>query len=261
MFFGIIASLFLGWFFSRSITEPIRDLMRGVNELGKGNLAYKITLKTKDELADLAAAFNKMTDELSQEKQKLQRYYIETIKSLIRALEAKDYYTSGHSERVAHYATLIAKHLSLANEDVKLLEEVTALHDIGKMGIPEEILDKKGPLTEEEQKIIRKHPAVGEEILKPIEFLKPGLSAVSDHHERQDGSGYPRGLKAEQISLFAAIAAVADSFDAMTSDRPYRKALSQEEAISVLEKNKGKQFDIRVVDAFIEHLREQNKKA
>jgi HD-GYP domain-containing protein (c-di-GMP phosphodiesterase class II) len=102
---------------------------------------------------------------------------------------------------------------------------------------------------------------VGEEILKPIEFLKPGLSAVSDHHERQDGSGYPRGLKAEQISLFAAIAAVADSFDAMTSDRPYRKALSQEEAISVLEKNKGKQFDIRVVDAFIEHLREQNKKA
>jgi HAMP domain-containing protein len=257
LIFGIIVSLFLGWFFGRSITGPIRSLMLGVKELGRGNLEYKVTVKTKDELAELAGAFNKMAEELSREKLKLQRYYIETIKSLIRALEAKDYYTSGHSERVAHYSTLIAKHLSLHDEDIRLLQEVTALHDIGKMGIPEGILDKNGPLTEEEQKIIRRHPAVGEQILKPIEFLKPGLSAVSDHHERQDGSGYPRGLRAEQISLFAAIAAVADAYDAMTSDRPYRKALSREEAMRVLEKNKGTQFDSRVVDAFVAHLKEK----
>jgi putative nucleotidyltransferase with HDIG domain len=260
LFFGIIVSLFLGWFFSRSITNPVSRLMVGVKELAKGNLKYKVEITSRDELAQLAAAFNKMTDELSNEKEKLQRYYIETIKSLIRALEAKDYYTSGHSERVARYATLIARHLSLSEKDIRLLEEVASLHDIGKMGIPEEILDKNGPLNKEESEIIKKHPLVGKEILKPIEFLEPGLSVVSDHHERQDGGGYPRGLKSEQISLFAAIATVADAYDAMTSDRPYRKALSQDEAIQVLEKNKGTQFDSRVVEAFVEHLREQSAK-
>lgn len=261
LIFGIVLSLFLGWFFARRVTEPIRSLMQGVKELGKGNLEYKVAIKTKDELAQLAAAFNKMADELIAERLKLQRYYIETIKSLIRALEAKDKYTSGHSERVARYSIHIARRLGLAEKDIKLLEEVTALHDIGKIGMPAEILDKNGPLTKEELEIVRQHPMVGEEILRPIEFLQPGLSAVSDHHERQDGSGYPHGLKGGLISIFAAIAAVADSYDAMTSDRPYRKALSQEEAIGVLEKNRGTQFNAEVVDALIKCLKDQKPKA
>ena len=260
LIFGIALSIFFGWIFGRRVTGPVRSLMEGVRELGKGNLEYRVDIRTKDELQELAEAFNKMSDELGQEKQKLQRYYIETVKSLIRALEAKDHYTSGHSERVAHYAMRIAKHMGLPDKDIKLLEEVSVLHDIGKMGMPEEILGKNGPLTTDERKIIEQHPSVGEDILRPIEFLKPGLSAVSDHHERQDGSGYPHGLKGEQISLFVAIAAVADSYDAMTSDRPYRKALTQEEAIQVLEKNKGTQFDARVVEAFVEHLKELKSK-
>lgn len=258
---GILISLFLGWFFSRSITRPIDSLMLGVRELGKGNLKHKVAVRSRDELSELAKAFNQMSDELMQEKAKLQRYYIETIKSLIRALEAKDKYTSGHSERVAHYAIHIARRLGLPEKDIRLLEEVATLHDIGKIGIPAEILNKNGPLTKNEQDVVKQHPTVGEEILKPIEFLEPGLSAVRDHHERQDGSGYPHGIKGGLISIFAAIAAVADSYDAMTSDRPYRKALTKEEAISILEKNKGTQFDAEVVDAFVAYLESQKPKA
>ncbi len=254
---GILISLFLGWFFSRSITRPINSLMLGVEELGKGNLDYKVIVKSSDELAQLAVAFNKMSAELIEGKSKLQRYYIETIKSLIRALEAKDKYTSGHSERVAHYAIHIAQRLGLPEKDIKLLEEVAALHDIGKIGMPAEILNKNGALTKDEFEVVKQHPTVGEEILKPIEFLEPGLSAVRDHHERQDGTGYPHGIKGGLISIFAAIAAVADSYDAMTSDRPYRKALSKEEAISILEKSKGTQFNPKVVDAFVDYLKEK----
>ncbi len=253
--FGIILSIILGWFFAKSITEPINRLMLGVRELGKGNLNYKVDLHTKDELEELAGAFNKMSDDLRLEKKKLGQTYIETIKSLVRALEAKDLYTSGHSERVAAYAINIAKRLGLPEKDIKLLEEVSILHDIGKIGMPENILSKDGPLSKEEMDVVKQHPKVGEDILKPIEFLGPGLSAVSDHHERQDGTGYPRGLRVGQISIFAAIAAVADSYDAMTSDRPYRKALSKEEAIAILEKNKEKQFNRQAVDALIEYLR------
>jgi putative nucleotidyltransferase with HDIG domain len=235
--------------------------MLGVRELGKGNLQHKVAVRSSDELSELAKAFNQMSDELMQEKGKLQRYYIETIKSLIRALEAKDKYTSGHSERVAHYAIHIARRLGLPEKDIRLLEEVATLHDIGKIGIPAKILNKNGPLTKDEQDVVKQHPTVGEEILKPIEFLEPGLSAVRDHHERQDGSGYPHGIKGGLISIFAAIAAVADSYDAMTSDRPYRKALTKEEAISILEKNKGTQFDAEVVDAFVAYLESQKPKA
>ena len=258
---GILISLFLGWFFSRSITRPINSLMLGVQELGKGNLEHKVIVKSRDELAQLAAAFNKMSAELIEEKRKLQRYYIETIKSLIRALEAKDKYTSGHSERVAHYAIHIAQRLGLPEKDIKLLEEVATLHDIGKIGMPAEILNKNSALTKDEFEVVKQHPMAGEEILKPIEFLEPGLSVVRDHHERQDGTGYPHGIKGGLISIFAAIAAVADSYDAMTSDRPYRKALSKEEAINILEKSKGTQFNSEVVDAFVQYLESQKPKA
>jgi putative nucleotidyltransferase with HDIG domain len=260
LFFGIIVSLFFGWFLGHSITDPIRSLMRGVKAIGKGNLEYRVTVKTKDELAELAAAFNGLSQELSKEKQKLQRYYIETIKSLIRALEAKDKYTSGHSERVARYSVHIARRMGLSEKDIKLLEEGASLHDIGKIGMPAEILGKDGPLTEEERDIVKKHPQMGEDILRPIEFLQPGLSTVRDHHERQDGSGYPHGLKGGLISTFAAIAAVADCYDAMTSDRPYRKALSEEEAIGILEKNKGSQFSPECVDALVQYLKDQKPK-
>ncbi len=254
---GVVFSLLMGWFVSRGITHPLRSLILGVKEVERGNFEKKVSVKSKDEIQELAAAFNKMTDGLQETQAKLHRNYLNTIKSLARALEAKDPYTRGHSERVKSYAVDIAKHLGVSEEEIKLLEDLCILHDIGKIGIPEKILTKPGSLSEEEWQIIKRHPVIGKEILQYIEFLKPNLSVVLDHHERPDGKGYPHNLKMDEISLFASIVAVADAFDAMVSDRPYRKAFSKEEAIAILKKNKGSQFNSRVVETFINCLGEQ----
>jgi HAMP domain-containing protein len=255
LIFVIIVSLFMGWLISRGIARPVRELMRGVREVGKGNLAEKINVESRDEFQELAGAFNKMTDSLLESQAKLQRHYLSTVKALAQALEAKDPYTKGHSDRVTAYAVAIAKKLGLTKGEVKLIEELSILHDIGKIGIPEGVLTKQGALTDEEWRIIKEHPAIGEEILKPIEFLRPGLSIVLDHHERADGKGYPRALKKNEISILASIVSVADAYDAMTSDRPYRKALPKEKAIAILRDNTDSQFNGRVVEAFIESLK------
>ncbi|MDP2044183.1 MAG: HD-GYP domain-containing protein, partial [Candidatus Omnitrophota bacterium] len=232
-------------------------LILGAKEVGRGNLNFKVKIQSKDEIGELADTFNKMTDGIQKTQVKLQQYYLDTIRSLARALEAKDSYTKGHSQRVSEYALNLAKCLRLNQEEIKLLEELSILHDIGKIGIPEKVLNKQGPLSEEEWRLIKKHPEIGEDILKHIEFLKPGISIVSHHHERPDGKGYPHGLKKEKISLLASIVAIADAYDAMTSDRPYRKAFAKDEAIAMIEKNTGTQFDNRVVEAFIEYLHTQ----
>jgi putative nucleotidyltransferase with HDIG domain len=253
---GILFSLFMGWFFSQGITQPLGRLMQGVRQVAKGNLEKKVVVKSSDEIGELAASFNKMTEELLIAKNKLHRYNLNTIKSLVLALEAKDAYTAGHSERVMHYSLNIAKKLGLIAQDIDLLQDACILHDIGKIGIPESILNKPAALNAEEERIIKRHPQIGENILRPIEFSKAGLAIVSDHHERPDGKGYPRGLKTEELSLLAEIVAVADSFDAMTTDRAYRKAMPRQQAMAILEENKGSQFDIRVVNAFLEYLKE-----
>lgn len=253
---GIILSLLVCWFVARGVTHPLRNLILGVREVGEGNLWQKVDVKSKDEIQELADAFNKMTDGLLEAQTKLQQYYLNTIKSLARALEAKDPYARGHSERVTQYAIAIAKRLGFSEKEISLLEDLCILHDIGKIGVPEKILAKPTSLSEEEWQVIKKHPEIGEEILKPIEFLKPGLSIVLDHHERPDGKGYPQGLKGDEIPLLASIVSVADAFDAMTSDRPYRKAFSKDEATAIIEENTGTQFDSRVVEAFLECLNE-----
>ena len=252
---GIALSLLLGSFVARGITGPLRNLILGVREVGRGNLMQKVKVTSRDEIEELANAFNKMTDGLQETQAKLQQYYLNTIKSLSRALEAKDPYTKGHSERVTQYAIAIVKRLGFSEKEISLLEDICILHDIGKIGIPEKILLKVTPLSEEEWQIIKQHPEIGKEILKPIEFLKPGLSVVLDHHERPDGKGYPQGLKGDEIPLLASIVSVADAFDAMISDRPYRKAFSKDEAIAVIKENVGTQFDSRAVEAFIESFK------
>lgn len=253
---GMIFSFLMSALMARNITTPLRQLITGVREVGQGNFRQKVELNSRDELEDLAAAFNKMTDELLETQTKLQYYYLDTIKSLAQVLEAKDPYTRGHSERVARYAVNIARRLGFGERDIELLEEVCILHDIGKIGIPERILSKPGPLSEEEWQIVRLHPKIGEDILRHIEFLQPGLTVVRDHHERPDGKGYPYGLKLDEISTLAAIVSVADAFDAMVSDRPYRKAFTKEEAIKILIENKDRQFKARLVDIFIDSLRQ-----
>jgi len=257
---GVILSWIMSWLLARGITSPLHRLIIGAREVEKGNLEQKVQINSKDEFQELAQAFNLMTEGLKESQTKLHRNYLNTIKSLALALEVKDPYTRGHSERVKNYSIDVARILGLSEKDIRLLEDVCILHDIGKIGIPENILSKPGPLSKEEWEQVKMHPLIGEKILEDIDFLKPGLAIVRDHHERPDGKGYPNNLKKEEIPLIALIVAVADAFDAMTSDRPYRKSHTIDEAIAILKRNKDTQFDSRVVDVFIEYFEKGPKK-
>ncbi|MBI5527496.1 MAG: GAF domain-containing protein [Deltaproteobacteria bacterium] len=183
--------------------------------------------------------------------ERTQRTYYETISGLAQALEARDAYTRGHSERVTAYATAIGREMGLSDEDMQIIGIAGMLHDIGKIGIADAILRKPTSLTAEDRKAIESHPAFGDNILGPIKFLENAQHIVLHHHERYDGAGYPDKLKGDEIPLMARIIAVADSFDAMTSDRPYRKAYARPDAIREITTKSGTQFDPDVVQAFL----------
>lgn len=178
-----------------------------------------------------------------------------TTSALASAIEAKDQYTKGHSQRVMRYSLLIGKGLGLSENSLKTIKLAGLLHDVGKIGIPEAIILKKGPLNEHEYKIMKRHPYIGYLIVKDINYLKAGIPFVLYHHEKLDGSGYPYGLKDDKIPLFARIAAVADYFDALTSDRPYRKGLTFNEALLEIKRYSGLYFDKEVVDSFIKGIK------
>ncbi|RKY34850.1 MAG: hypothetical protein DRP78_06080 [Candidatus Omnitrophota bacterium] len=185
----------------------------------------------------------------------LESTYLQTVNVLTSAIDARDYYTRAHSEHVTSYAVAIARQMNLDEEEVDIISQACQLHDIGKLAIQDSILNKRGKLTESEWTQIKQHPLKGAEILKPLVFLKEVSELVKQHHERFDGKGYPFGNKGTEIPLGARIINVADSFDAMTTDRCYSKALLVDEAIAELKRNKGTQFDPEVVDAFIEALK------
>lgn len=186
---------------------------------------------------------------------KINDTYLQTTLALASAIEAKDPYTKGHSQRVTNFSLLIGKLLKLSREDLKIIRLAAILHDVGKIGIPENIILKKGPLNDQEFNIMKKHPIIGYSIVKEIEYLKKGLPFILSHHEKIDGSGYPFGLKGDKLPLFAKIGTVADTFDAMVSDRPYRKGLSFEEAAKELKENIDKKFDKTIVEIFIKGLK------
>jgi len=181
----------------------------------------------------------------------LQRAHFESMKALAQAIEAKDRYTRGHCDRMVDYAVALGDQLGLSAEEKKHLGYAAALHDIGKIGVHEGILNKSGKLTEDEYTAMKEHPAMGAEIVKGVDFLGPVVPMIYHHQERWDGQGYPGGLKGEEIPVGARIIAVLDTFDAMTSDRPYRKALPMEVAFSELRRCAGTQFDPRVVESLI----------
>jgi len=173
------------------------------------------------------------------------------LKSLVNALEAKDLYTGKHSERVTRYATETAGILGCSAAQIESMRTVGYLHDIGKIGVRDSILHKNGPLTTEEYELVKKHPAIGDSIVSELGLIPEERSIIRHHHERWDGKGYPDGLAGEQIPMLARIVSVVDAFDAMTSKRAYRDAMSREEAIAELRRNSGKQFDPRALDAFL----------
>jgi putative nucleotidyltransferase with HDIG domain len=180
-----------------------------------------------------------------------QKTYLNTIHALVSAIEASDSYTRGHSERVTKYSITIAKKLGLSQERLKIMERAAILHDIGKIGINLTLLHKVGKLTEEDIHDLQQHPEIGIRILEPIEFLSDVRLCIVQHHERVDGKGYPNRTPGHELLLESRILAIADAFDAMTSDRPYRKALSLDVAVKELQDNVGTQFDPDIVPIFV----------
>jgi len=182
---------------------------------------------------------------------KMRKVYLDTIRALAAAIDAKDPYTKGHSERVAKTSVALAQELNLSDRDIENIEYTALLHDIGKIGIADRILGKKDSLTNQEYEKIKEHTIMGANIIEPVDFLKNSYGAIYHHHERYDGKGYPDGIKSKDIPMFSRIIAVADAYDAMNSDRPYRKKLDKDKILKELTDQSGKQFDPEVVKALI----------
>lgn len=197
----------------------------------------------------------KINSELKETNEKLEKAYLETIQTLRFTVEAKDTYTRGHSDRVSEYSVLLGKYLGLSEDDIHLLRVGGLFHDIGKIGVPDSILLKTSKLTDDEYSEIKNHPKIGAQILSNATLFEKALPIVKHHHERYDGFGYPEKLAGENIPYLARIAAVADSFDAMTSKRTYRDSLPLDVVINEIEKNKGTQFDPNIATVFLDILR------
>jgi putative nucleotidyltransferase with HDIG domain len=209
--------------------------------------------KLLSDIAELAANALHRTDlfeQLRAANAELRAAYDETIEGWSRALDLRDRETEGHSRRVTELTIRIAARMGFSEEELVHIRRGALLHDIGKMGIPDAILLKPGPLDEKEWAIMRTHPTLAVELLRPIAFLAPALDIPWCHHEKWDGTGYPRGLRGEEIPLPARIFAVVDVYDALTSDRPYRAAWSQERALAYIREQAGRHFDPRVVEVF-----------
>ena len=186
--------------------------------------------------------------------------HMATINVLAYAIEARDSYTRGHSERVANYAGYFGKRLGLSGKKIFMLRQCCRLHDVGKIAVADHILQKPGPLTLEEKAKIDLHPVYGAHMLEGLDFIAGGLPIILHHHERYDGKGYPYGLKGSRLTLEIKIIAIVDAFDAMTSDRPYRKAMPMADVIRELKENAGTQFDPKLIKFFLQILEETRDK-
>ena len=196
----------------------------------------------------------KINEELKDTYDKLEKAYLESIETLRYTVEAKDTYTRGHSDRVSEYSVLIGKTLNLPESEIRTLQVGGLFHDIGKIGVPDVILQKESKLTDDEYSEIKNHPSIGAHILSTATIFKDIIPIVKHHHERYDGKGYPSQLKGEEIPYLARIAAIADSFDAMTSKRTYRDSLPMEKVISEFQRCRGTQFDPELTDVFLDIL-------
>jgi putative nucleotidyltransferase with HDIG domain len=245
---ALLGSLWL----ARMLSEPINRVSNAIATMTAAR-DFKSTIEpagTSRELDALAHAFNELMQGLGAAEAETRAAYLGAIRALAAALDARDPYTAGHSERVSAYSVMIGRQLQLGDADIDVLRLGALLHDIGKIGLTDEILRKPGALTPEEFEQIKRHPALGARILRQVPFLAPHLPIVELHHERPDGKGYPFGLRAEDIPLAARIVHVADAFDAMTSARAYRPARPAAEAVAELERHSGTQFDPQSVVAF-----------
>ncbi|USB33741.1 HD domain-containing phosphohydrolase [Paenibacillus sp. YPG26] len=255
-------ALFAAWLLTRDVEIPIQHLYERMAEVKEGNLNAQAKDIFSDEFSKLVSGFNHMLSGIKIQSDLNNQLIGSYFATLAAALDARDPYTAGHSLRVADYAVQIGLLAGLPGEKVDALRKSALLHDIGKIGTRDSVLLKEGRLTDEEFEQIKQHPAMGESILRQIEpadAMAPFLSGVRSHHERFDGKGYPDQLKGEEIPLFGRIIAVADAFDAMTSNRPYRKGLDADRAIQILEEGRGTQWDPYYAGLFVEDYHRRKK--
>jgi len=214
-------------------------------------LLINILLRTSKTLIKQNTELGRQKLELEQSYKKLNESYKTTVSVLSNAVDARDPYTAGHSERVTKISVLLGKALKMTDAELQNLEYAALFHDIGKLGIPDHILLKNGKLTDEEFEVIKKHPGIGVNILKEVDFIKDALPIIKHHHEKYGAKGYPDNINGHDIPIGARIIAIADTYDAMTTDRHYRKGFSPEAAVEEIVRNKGLQFDGEIVDTFL----------
>jgi HD-GYP domain-containing protein (c-di-GMP phosphodiesterase class II) len=237
---------------SRVTVEPIRRLVRSLRESeSTGTLnSFDESIAVTAEIRELVVGFNRAAGAIRDSQHQLHATYLECVQSLASALDARDQYTAGHSGRVSSFSCMIAEAMAFSSEALRELGVGALLHDIGKIGIPDAVLQKPGKLTVDEFDLISQHPSIGRRILEAVHGFAPYMDVVELHHENWDGTGYPHGLREQQVPIGARIVHVADAYDAMTSDRPYRPGMDPEKALGILQANAGTQFDPTVVELF-----------
>jgi putative nucleotidyltransferase with HDIG domain len=252
----VFAAILLGYFFAVGISTPIRGLAASTRAISRGEFTQRSPVRGASEISELAENFNKMAGDIEEYIERLKEaaeenreLFVGSIRMLAAAIDEKDPYTRGHSGRVAKYSTLIAQELGLSAGDLDTLRISALLHDVGKIGVEDRVLKKPGALTPEEFALMKQHTVKGANIMRPVSQLKEMLPGIELHHEHMDGRGYPYGLTGPQIPLMARIIAVADTLDAMTTNRPYQSAMDLDYALDKIKNLAGAKFDTVVVNA------------
>lgn len=247
----LLISRTLGQIFSARLARPIEQLSREAESIASGQYERRFTTGRKDEIGMLAEALNIMASRIIDGTRERENILIGILIALTRAIDAKSPWTAGHSERVTKFAELIGRGMNLSDDQMRALAVSAILHDIGKIAVPEQILDKSGKLTDEEFAVVKKHPQAGADIISSIPSYEKILPGILHHHERWDGTGYPKNVGGKDIPLFARIICIADVYDALTEDRPYRKAWNREEVFKFFEEQRGRMFDPELVDILL----------
>jgi HD-GYP domain-containing protein (c-di-GMP phosphodiesterase class II) len=255
---AVLLSIGVSIFAARKITNPLQVLTESGRALARGDFSQRVHLRSRTEIGELAETFNTMSEELEHFVEDLKRaaeenraLFLGSIQMLAGAVDEKDPYTRGHSDRVTRYSLMIGKELNLDATFMETLQISAQLHDVGKIGIEDRILKKPGALTAEEFEVMKTHTTKGANILRPVTQLAEMLPGIELHHEALDGRGYPYGLQGEQIPLLARVIAVADTFDALTTNRPYQHAHTPEEALKIIQNLAGKRLDPGPVAALL----------
>ncbi len=249
-------TLILIWFgVHHWLLGPIAAMGKMTNNIAHGELHTRLKVSSNDELGRLCHSINDMANSVENLFTEQEQAHLQMLTALAKALEAKDAYTAGHSGRVAKFSVELGRHIGLDDGQLKLLKKGALMHDLGKIGISDAILNKPAALDDDEYEIMKQHPITTAKIMKPLTRFKEFIEIAAWHHERWDGKGYPDGLKGEQIPLLARIVCIADTWDAMTGDRIYRKGMSSEKALSIIDKEKDMgQWDPQLARTFIEMI-------